>query len=494
MSPEPPEPAPLAASPRRLHRSGIAVYAFNALREAALPLIVLVVVSGLGGGLDERALLRGLAFMVLAIVASTVLGGWRWWTTTWWVSPEAIHHKSGLIGLKETDVPLTRIQSLDLEQGPVQRLFGVRAAHVQTGGGGAKGEIVLEAVGDDDVRELRALLADRRAAPATEAPGPERRLERRMLLVAALTAGQLGVILPALAGFAQLVQSSLDEEDAVRLIPHTVGTALLAAAGLLVAAWLLSVLGAVVAFAGFTVTRESDRLRIRRGFLARREATVPVERVRAVEVVEGVLRLPFGLAALRMEVIGHAKEHAAAQALFPLLRRDEVRPFLDLLLPELADDLDGLEPPPPRAARRYALPPAAAGLAVGAGVWAVTPAGPWALAFAALPAAYGLLRFRTAGWRLRDGRLAVRALRLARTTVLGPAALREWHELAQNPLQRRARLADVVVAFGKQTRASIRHLELAAAADAWARLADCARGPHRLRSLSKPVPQEESDV
>ena len=121
MTPEPPEPAPLAASPRRLHRSGIAVYAFNALREAALPLIVLVVVSGLGGGLDERALLRGLAFMVLAIVASTVLGCWRWWTTTWWVTPEAIHHKSGLIGLKETDVPLTRIQSLDLEQGPVQR-------------------------------------------------------------------------------------------------------------------------------------------------------------------------------------------------------------------------------------------------------------------------------------------------------------------------------------------------------------------------------------
>ena len=343
---------------------------------------MLVVVSGLGGGLDERALLRGLAFMVLGIVASTVLGYWRWWTTTWWVTPEAIHHKSGLIGLKETDVPLTRIQSLDLEQGPVQRLFGVRAAHVQTGGGGAKGEIVLEAVGDDDVRELRALLADRRPAPVAEAAGPERRIERRMLLVAALTAGQLGVILPALAGFAQLVQSSLDEEDAVRLIPHTVGTALLAAAGLLVAAWLLSVLGAVVAFAGFTVTREGDRLRIRRGFLARREATVPVERVRAVEVVEGVLRLPFGLAALRMEVIGHAKEHAAAQALFPLLRRDEVRPFLDLLLPELADDLDGLEPPPPRAARRYALPPAAAGLAVGAVVWAVTPAGPWALAFA----------------------------------------------------------------------------------------------------------------
>jgi putative membrane protein len=447
----------MTTEPRRLHRSGIAVYAFNALREAALPLIVVVLVSGLGGGLDERALLRGLGFMVVGVVAATALGYWRWWTTTWWVTPEAVHHKSGLVGLKETDVPLTRIQSLDLEQGPVQRLFGVYAAHVQTGGGGAKGEIVLEAVGPDDVRELRALLDDRRAAPVAEATGPERRLTRQRLLVAALTAGQLGVILPALAGFFQLLQSALDEQDAIRIIPRTIGAALIGLAVLLVAAWMLSVLGSIVAFAGVRVTRHGDRLRVRRGLLARREATVPVERVRAVEVVEGVLRLPFGLAALRMEVIGHAKEQAAAQTLFPLLRRDEVRPFLDELLPELADELGGLEPPPARAARRYALPPAALGLAVGVGVWLVT--GPWALPLAALLAAYGVLRYRAAGWRLQDGRLAVRSLRLARTTVLGPATHREWHAVVQNPLQRQARLADVVVAFGKRTTARVRHLE-----------------------------------
>jgi putative membrane protein len=466
MSLEPPE-APVAApslEPRRLHRAGIAVYAFNALREAALPLVALVAVSGLGGGLDEQALLRGLGFLVVGVVAATALGYWRWWTTTWWTTPDAVHHKSGLIGLKETDVPLSRIQALDLEQGPVQRLFGVYSVHVQTGGGGAKGEIVLEAVGDEEVRELRELLAGRRAAPVAEAAGgPERRLSRGMLLVAALTAGQLGVILPALAGFFQLVQSSVDEDDAVRLIPHTVMAAVLAAVGLLVVAWVLSVVGSVVAFAGFTVRRQGDRLRIRRGFLARREATVPIERVRAVEVVEGLLRMPFGLAALRMEVIGHAKEAAAAQTLFPLLRRDQVRPFLDELLGELADDLDGLERPPARAARRYALPPAVVGAVVAAAAWAFTPAGPWVLPAVLLLGGYGLLRYRTAGWRLADGRLAVRSLLLARTTVLGPARHREWHERRQNLLQRRAQLADVFVAFGKRTGARVRHLEAATA-------------------------------
>jgi putative membrane protein len=460
----------MSPEPRRLHRAGIAVYAVGALREFAVPLLVLVVLSAFRGGLDEGALLRGLAFGLVGLVASTVLGYVRWRTTTWWVTPEAVHRKSGLVGIKETDVPLTRIQSLDLEQGPVQRLFGVYAVHVQTGGGGAKGEIALEAVGDEDVRGLRSLLADHRPAPVPETRGPERRLARSRLLVAALTAGQLGVILPAVAGFFQLGQQALDEDDAVRLLPHTLMAAVAAVVALLVAAWLLSVLGSVIAFAGFTVGREGDRLRIRRGLLARREATVPVERVRAVEVVENVLRLPFGFAALRMEVIGHAKEAAAAQSLFPLLRRAEVRGFLDELLPELADDLDGLERPPARAARRYALPPAVFGALVGAGVWVFTPAGPWVVPAALVLGGYGLLRHRTAGWRLDGGRLAVRSLGLARTTVLGPARYREWHELSQNPFQRRGRLADVFVAFGKQTDARVRHLELATAAALYDRL------------------------
>ena len=97
------------------------------------------------------------------------------------------------------------------------------------------------------------------------------------------------------------------------------------ALALLVAAWLLSTLGSFIAFAGFTVGRVEDRLRIRRGLFQRREATVPVGRVRAVRVVEGVLRRPFGLASLTVEVTGYAEEASAARTLYPLLRVSEVR-------------------------------------------------------------------------------------------------------------------------------------------------------------------------
>jgi putative membrane protein len=453
---------------RRLHRAAIAVYVFKTVRDAALPLVIIVLVSAFGGGFDAAGLVKGALYGLVGTAIAAVTGWWRWDTTRWWVTADGIHRRSGLLNTKQTDIPFSRVQALDVEQGPIQRFFRVYSVHVQTAGGGAQGEIVLEAIHDDELESLRRMVGGA-PEPVERATASQRRLTRADLVVGALTAGQIGVILPLLAGAAQLAQNVVGDEaesDAVRLIPHTASGWVAAGAVLLAAAWLLSILGALVGFAGFSVTRDGDRVRIRRGLLEQREATIPVDRIRAVTVVEGVLRRPLRLTALRMEVIGHAKEPAVAQALFPLLRRAEVRPFLDEFLPELADDVDGLAALPRRALRRYALPPALALLIIGAAAWPLV--GPYGLLAALVGAAYGVARFRDAGWRLADdGRLAVRTLRVARTTVLSSGAKREWHAVAQNVLQRRGALADLRVAFGRRTTAHVHHMDVGAARDAF---------------------------
>jgi putative membrane protein len=461
----------------KLHPAAIGVLALGALRDAALPIVVLLFTAVAGSGLDTGALERGAAYLVLGVAAASIAGFMRWRSTSYAVDEHGVHWQSGIVRKKQTTVPLDRIQGLDTVAGPVQRLFGVVAVHVQTAGGGAKGEVVLDAVGAEAVERLReAVRARRPDAPAAPAGDrPERRLSRRDGLIAALTAGQLGVILPVLAGAFQLLTNVFQDErgveEASRLAPDTLGGWELALGGLLLAAWAISVAGSLAAFAGFTVTRDGDRLRIRRGLLQRTEVALPVRRVHAVRVVEGVLRRPFGLAALRVEVAGYAEEAAAARTLFPLLRRAEVEPFLTALLPELADDPGGLEPPPARAARRYVLPRALVGLGVGGAACLIFPAiAPWPLLVAPLLALDGWLDYRAAGWRLRDGRLAMRSRRLAWSTLLTPAARLQQHSIAQSPLQRRARLADLAVAVGKGGHAQVRHLELPVAADLWERL------------------------
>jgi putative membrane protein len=468
----------MSSEPSKLHPAAIAVLALNALRDAALPIVVLLATAVAGSGLDTGALRRGALYLVIGVAGASLAGFVRWLSTRYSVDEHGVHWQAGYVRRKATTVPLNRIQGLDTVAGPVQRLFGVVAVHVQTAGGGAKGEIVLDAVGPAAVERLREAVGTRGPAIAEAAPAgtlPERRLGRRDGLIAAVTAGQLGVILPVLAGASQLLSQMFgnerDVEDASRLLPDTVGGWELALAGLVVAAWALAVAGSLVTFAGFSVTRDGDRLRIRRGLLQRSETAVPVRRIHGVRVVEGLLRRPFGLAALRVEVAGYAAEASAARTLFPLLRRKDIEPFLDELLPELADDPGHLAPPPRRAARRYVLPGTLAGAALGGAACLLVDAiAPWPLLVAPLLALDGWLDYRAAGWRLRDGRLAISSRQLAWSTLLTPAARLQEHAIAQNPLQRRAQLADVAVAVGKGGRARVRHLEAPVAAELWERL------------------------
>jgi putative membrane protein len=459
---------------RRLHRAAIAVYSADALRNFAFPLLIIVGATLLGGSLDKRGLIQALIYGGIGLVAALARGVERWATTRYAVADGVIAHRAGWLRVRRTHVPVERVEALDVHQGPIQRLYGVQSVDVQTGAAGKGGEIALPAVGREDLRALREAVAARRpdAVAASDAPPrPTRRLSGRDLSLAALTAAQFGIFVPVLAGMFQVAQQLSNpregEQEAVRLAPHSVAGWALAVLALLALAWALSAAGALVAFAGFSVTRDGDRLRIRRGLLSRSDATVTVRRVRAVRVVEGPFRRPFGLAAVYVEVTGYAKEASAARTLFPLLRLSEVRGFLDALLPELADDPAGLARPPRRAARRYLLWPAVAGLAAGAVAWAAG-ATPWPLLAALLGLAYGWTAWRGAAWRLRDGRLAVRRAALARTTILAPARYRESQTISQSLFQRRARLASLHVEFGKRTTARIRHLEATDAEAAFA--------------------------
>src|SRR3954471_9465296 len=185
----------------RLHPAAIGVLALGALRDAAVPIIVLLVASLAGRGLDTEALARGGIYLVLGVAVASLTGFVRWMSTSYAVDERGVHWRSGVVSKKSTTVPLSRIQGLDTVAGPVQRLFGVVALHVQSAGGGSKGEIVLEALGRDAVERIRAAVGERPAVAEAAAAPPriERRLGRRELLVAALTAGQLGIVLPILA-------------------------------------------------------------------------------------------------------------------------------------------------------------------------------------------------------------------------------------------------------------------------------------------------------
>ena len=102
---------------------------------------------------------------------AALAGAFRWRTTTYSFGDETVRLRQGLLSVKEVEIPFARVQAVDVEQGPIQRLFGVYKVQVQTGGGGAGGEIELGALDDREIARLRD-------APAAR-PARRRRARRR---------------------------------------------------------------------------------------------------------------------------------------------------------------------------------------------------------------------------------------------------------------------------------------------------------------------------
>ncbi|MDP9376092.1 MAG: PH domain-containing protein [Actinomycetota bacterium] len=451
----------MTIEPRRLHRASIVLNALRALRELLLPIVVALVTGFSAGDGDPGFALLTAAVGVLGAVGA---GYRRWATTTWWIDNGAIHLRGGLMSIDETIVPLSRIQAIDTSQNPIQRLFGIVELRVQAAGGGKAAEIVLNALTAADAEVLRAAVGQ----PDPAGTGTESmRLGVGALLLGALTAPQLGVLLPLVGGAASIADDVLAKFVDPSLVERleTPRAIVLVGTVCLLGAWLISIAGAIAAFFAFTLERDGDRLRIRRGLGERRVSSLPLSRIHAVSLVEGVLRQPLGLASLRVEVAGYRQEPATAKTLFPLIPRRDAEALLTRFVPELAGALGALERPPARAWRRYVSPPVLLAVVAAAILQAALDL-EWrwitgivaVLVFAA--AAFGALQYRAAGWRIDAGRVVLSGRRLSRWTLVADTMRLQEHSLEQDPWQRRARLANFELAVGSGRTAGIADIDI----------------------------------
>jgi putative membrane protein len=399
-------------------------------------------------------------FAALGLFAAVVMGIARWATTVYSIRADRITLRSGILSPDERLVPRARISSVDVVAGPLQRALGVVELHVQAAGGGGEAEIVLRALSPEQARIVREQLGHAREEVE---PDANWRLSGRGLLTAAFTAPQAGALIPIAAAAGALLQDfsqAGDSADVRELVPDQAGALIAAAAGLIALLALVAVAGALLAFGGFEVRREDQLLRIRRGLLERRAATIPLARVHAVRVVENPLRQMLGVASVHVETIAHGNERGVARTLLPLVKRDELPALLAQLLPTLTVPPGPLARPPARSLRRYATLPALAGLLGGVAATLIDgDLWPLIAVLTCAGAAAGALRFRDAGWALDGAGVTMRSRSFSRRTLVARAARLQRTELRANPLQRRAGLATAGLVVGAGRSAQIAHLD-----------------------------------
>jgi len=441
------------SSERHLHPVALLIGAVSTLRRwiggLVFPGIVLLMSQGFS--------LRTVALFLLAIIVFAALaalwGFLSWRATTYVVTGNAFRLNRGVFQKSERTIPLDHVQSVDTVQGVIQRAFGVYEVRIETASGGAsEPDASLSALDRAAAQSLRREIEGSQRERVEESEGPTvlRRLSAGDLLIAGATSGQIGVAFSLLAVGSQFFDDFLSDEFVRRLIetlaPNWLMLLLIFVPVGLLLAWFLAIAGTVLAYADFTLSREGDFLYIKRGLLERREATIPLSRIQAIRVTEGVLRQPFSLAAVRVESAGYGEDAGVSTMLFPLLPHDEVQEFLAAATPEF-DVNPALEKLPRRALRRYVFR-----AVVGYLILALVAAAAWfvvfgsvlgLLAFILVPpsALYGWLSYRDSGWAFEEDRLVVRYRSLGRKTAIAPRRRLQSREVARSPFQRRVRLA-----------------------------------------------------
>lgn len=453
------------AQMRRTHAFTLGHRLLTSLPGLLYALLPILIASGSGGWQSWFTLVAVVGYGVLAVPAIAA----SWLRFTFRVDPDAVVIESGIFARQFRNIPVERIQRIEIEQPAVARAFGMARILLLTGSGaGAEGTISFiphaEALGLR--RLIRAL--EERAAPTRPAgdadeqqadePADQTLFEMPLGLVLGKGALRFSLVYIAIAfGLVQNLQINPDDvvdfftsqrySDYTSALPTSPWiTAALSVGVALLLSWLFGILTTLNTYYGFRLIREkATKLVATRGLLGRVQQTVPVERVQALLMRSNPAQRRLGYGQFYAQTMGLDQQASGLSVLVPFARAG--------VSDALAGRLFGVARPPivrhvsELFVRRRVLRVVLwIGLPVAA-VYALTRSHHafWPLLLVPVLILWVRRLWQVHGYALDRGVLTIRAGAILRRLRFLPAHRIQAIDLEQSFFQRRRGLASVVV-------------------------------------------------
>ena len=278
----------------------------------------------------------------------------RWLKLEYRVGAHELRIDSGWLSRTSRAIPFDRVTDVDLEQGPIHRLFGLARVKLETGGsaGGKEEEGVLHTVTLERAEALREHIRARKGlAPAAVAgavasdSAPLFAMDGKRVLTAGLFNFSLAVI-AGLFGVTQTMGDALGFDPFERqfwvdlfarsgplqdlILAHRIGAALAGTVLLILLGIGTGLIRTLLREHGFRLDRTETGFRRRRGLLTLTDVSIPSRRVQAAIIASGPVRRHFGWWELKLQSLaqdGGKGDHVVA----PLAREQEVGEILGTL-------------------------------------------------------------------------------------------------------------------------------------------------------------------
>ncbi len=475
-----PPARPLVLTPElegRLHPLTLLFAGWNAVRGFLIPVIALF--------LFGKPTVAGV-LLLFPLAITVFIGMVRYFTFWYRIEGRELVTRQGILERTERHIPLERVQDIRIEQGPLHRILGVADVYVETAGG--KGpEASFSVLSRREADRLRCTVFEPAMATATPVSGEAvavpasapaspilvRKLRTRELVLAGLTSNRMASALVAFAVIWGLADNVLPDDVYERIgkwafrvaefvMEQETGQAvLLVSVGcifVLLFCTCFSVVGSVVLFHGFTLSRIAEDLHRSYGLLTHRSSSLPRRRIQVLEIEEGFLRRMFGLATLRADTAGagadeRGQSRGGRDVLLPIVYQSEVAGLVPVFLP----DLDSSDPAWRRVSRKAIRRGTIKGaflcglFAAGAILFHRSWIGLWPILL--LPAVYAVnvMQYNHLGYSLVERYFRTRRGWLSRSTHVVPIRNTQAIVLRETPFDRRLGLATLFVDSAGQT-------------------------------------------
>lgn len=301
------------------------------------------------GGAYFAAKGQWLAVAVMTLLLASLSFGallLRWLKLEYRVGPHEIRIDSGFLSRRSRAIPFDRVTDVDIEQGPLQRLFGLARVQLETGASAAakQEEGVLHTISLARAEALREHIRARRGL-AARPPSSQAAAEAPALFAMdgkrVLTAGVFNFSLAVIAGLFGVTQTFgdvlgfdpfarsfwvdlFDRAQPVRdlLLAHQIIAVIGGSVILLVVGMGTGLVRTLLREYGFRLDRTESGFRRRRGLLTLTDVTIPARRIQAAILATGPVKRAFGWSVLKLQSLaqdGGKGDHVVA----PLARQGE---------------------------------------------------------------------------------------------------------------------------------------------------------------------------
>lgn len=258
-------------------------------------------ISGEGGGVGVAGITFGVGGAAVAGVIIGLIAGYvGWYFTRYVIDGTELRITHGVLTKKSRRIPYERIQSVDVAEPLVARIFKLAELRIDMAGG-SESTTTLRFLPIDEVRRLRRLLLARAHGESMEIGG-DPVVEQRSLITRVPTERivigtmlSLDFLAAIAAAIAAVVAAFVFDQAALAFgVLPTGGAVIQIIAKRVIEQW------------DFTLSRGDRGLRIERGLLSRTSQTIPYDRVQGIAVKEPFVWRRFGWQRLEVDVAGYA--------------------------------------------------------------------------------------------------------------------------------------------------------------------------------------------